>query len=73
MAKIIDGDDLSVGGASFTGEISGTTLTVTAVTSGFIDVNAVIPGRVLPLEQLSRPKVQAQAEPELTRWINRKP
>jgi hypothetical protein len=44
MAKIIDGDDLSVGGASFTGEISGTTLTVTAVTSGFIDVNAVISG-----------------------------
>ena len=44
MAKIIDGDNLVVTGASFTGEISGTTLTVTAVTSGYIDVGAVIAG-----------------------------
>lgn len=44
MAKITDGDDLSVDGASFTGSISGTTLTVTAVGSGYIDVGCILSG-----------------------------
>lgn len=44
MAKILDGDDLSVDGASFTAEISGTTLTVSAVTSGYIDIGCILSG-----------------------------
>lgn len=44
MPKILDGDDLSVNGASFTATISGTVMTVSAVASGFIDVGCVISG-----------------------------
>lgn len=44
MAKLIDGDDLSVNGATATGSIATTTLTVTAVTAGYIDVGCIISG-----------------------------
>lgn len=44
MAKLIDGDDLSVNGATATGSIATTTLTVTAVSAGYIDVGCVISG-----------------------------
>lgn len=44
MPKISDPDLLSVNGATFTGSISTTTLTVTAVSSGFIDVGCILSG-----------------------------
>lgn len=44
MAKILDGDDLSVHGATVTGAIATTTLTVSAVSSGFVDIGCVLTG-----------------------------
>lgn len=44
MAKLLDGDNLSVNGATITGSISTTTLTVTGVASGFIDVGCILTG-----------------------------